>query len=247
MLKTLQLLFLFTLLFSLISISATKAQTDWEFDASLYMWFSAMDATVGIANEEAQLEATPSDILANIEFAFPVHFEVRNPDVSLIADIMYLGVGQDVDVQVTTPRNTIANTGEMDFDLWVVEGAFGYRFSKQFEILFSLRYYDIQVSMLVDENTTSQNQDWYDGYLGARYKTDFAKDWYTTIRGEIGTGGSNFAWYGNAEVGYRFSQLFSMSAAYRALSVDYETGSGINYFKFDALCHGFAIAAIFSL
>ena len=42
------------------------------------MWFSAIDAAVGIANAEEQLEATPSDILANLEFAFPVHFEVRN-------------------------------------------------------------------------------------------------------------------------------------------------------------------------
>lgn len=246
MLKAVQSLFLFTILFLLISISATKAQTDWEFDASVFMWFAGIDGTIGIANAEEQVDASPSDILENLEFAFPVHFEMRNPDVSLIADVMYLGVGQDVDIQVTTPHNTITNTGEMDLDQWVVEGAFGYRISQKFEVLASLRYYDIKVGMIINDTTTSNNENWYDGYIGARYITDFAKDWYTTIRADIGMGGSNFAWYGDAEVGYRFSELFSLAFGYRILSLDYETGSGVHYFKYDAICQGFNVAAVFS-
>ena len=130
MTKTIQVLFLHSILFSLISVSVTKAQTDWEFDASVYMWFAGIDGTVGLANAEQQIDATPSDLLSNLELALPLHFEIRNQQVSIIADVLYMGLGQTVDVQVTTPHSTFANTAEMDMDQWVVEGAFGYRVSQ---------------------------------------------------------------------------------------------------------------------
>ena len=244
--KNLQLLFLFTILFSLISVSVTKAQTDWEFDASVYMWFAGIDGTVGLANAEQQIDATPSDLLSNLEFALPLHFEIRNQEVSIIADVLYMGLGQTVDVQVTTPHNTFANTAEMDMDQWVVEGAFGFRVSEVFEILLALRYYDLSVSMVIDDAAPSKTENWYDGFIGARYKTDFAKDWYTAIRADIGMGGSDFAWYGDATVGYRFSQLFSLTFNYRVISLDYETGSGIDYFKYDTFNHGFGLGAVFT-
>ncbi|MCK5087918.1 MAG: hypothetical protein KAQ90_10380 [Melioribacteraceae bacterium] len=47
-------------------------------------------------------------------------------------------------------------------------------------------------------------------------------------------------------MGYEFSDLFSMALNYRILSLDYETGSGVEYFKFDAATHGLGIAAVFS-
>ena len=93
--KNLQLLFLFTILFSLISVSVTTAQTDWEFDASVYMWFAGIDGTVGTANAEQQIDATPTDLLSNLELALPLHFEIRNPDVSIIADVLVYGAWSD--------------------------------------------------------------------------------------------------------------------------------------------------------
>lgn len=68
----------------------------------------------------------------------------------------------------------------------------------------------------------------------------------TSTRVDIGMGGSAFAWFGNAELGYHFSELFSLSFNYRILSVDYEEGSDKDYFKYDTFNHGFGLAAIFS-
>ena len=174
------------------------------------------------------------------------NFEARNSKVTLIADVFYMGLANEAQVEKTILNKTITKTGSLDLDEWVAEAAFGYRLSKEFEVLLATRFYDINVNIIIDDTTTSNGENWFDGFIGARYMTDFADNWFTSIRTDIGLGGSNFAWFGNAEMGYRFSKHFALSFNYRILVVDYEAGSGINYFKYDTFNHGFGLAAIFS-
>jgi hypothetical protein len=230
----------------ILPIENIIAQTDWEFNASLYGWFAGIDGTVGVAILQEQVDATPSDLFKNLEFTAGGHFEARNPTISLIADVFFMGLKQDAEIQRTILNQPITKTGEVNLDEWVVEGAVGYRTSKQFEILLAVRFYDINTEILTEESGGSASKSWADGFFGARYKTDFADVWYTSARVDIGMGGSAFAWFGNAELGYRFSQLFSLSFNYRILSVDYEKGAGKDYFKYDTFNHGFGLAAVFS-
>ncbi len=246
MLEIQRLTVLIVVLFMLFGISPTIAQSDWKFNASIYGWFAGIDGTVGVASVEEQIDATPSDLFNNLDFTMGGHFEAINPKVSLIADVFYMGLGRESQVEKTIGRTTIIKNGSLDLDEWVAEVAFGYRLSKEFELLLATRFYDINVSIKIDDTTTSNSENWFDGFIGARYMTDFAENWFTSIRADIGLGGSTFAWYGNAEMGYRFSKLFALSFNYRILSVDYEVGSGINYFKYDTFNHGFGLAAIFS-
>jgi len=246
MFKSKQVMILIIIIFSLISLNNVKAQSDWKYSASLYAWFAGIDGTVGVASAEKQVNATPSDLFKNLEFTGGGHFEARNPGISLIADVFYMGLGRETEVEKTIGRNTITKTGSLDLAEWVIEGAVGYRVSKEFELLLATRFYDINVNILIDDTTTSNGENWFDGFIGARYITDFADDWYTSIRADIGMGGSSFAWFGNAGLGYRFSKLFSLSFNYRILKVDYEEGTGRDYFKYDTFNHGFGLAVVFN-
>jgi hypothetical protein len=246
MYKSKQVMILIIIIFSLISLNNAKAQSDWKYSATIYGWFAGIDGTVGVATAEKQVDATPSDLLKNLEFTMGGHFEARNPSVSLIGDVFYMGLGRESQVEKTIGRNTITKTGLLDLDEWLATVAFGYRLSKEFELLLATRFYDINVNIVLDDTTTSKSENWFDGFIGARYMTDFADNWFTSIRTDIGLGGSSFAWFGNAELGYRFSKLFALSLGYQVLSVDYDVGSGISYFKYDTFNHGFGIAAIFS-
>jgi len=231
---------------SVIGLIDIEAQSDWEFNASIYGWFAGIDGTVGVATKDVQVDATPSDLFNNLDFTMGGHFEARNLKVSFIADVFYIGLGRESQVEKTIGRTTIIKTGSLDLDEWVIEGTIGYRISKEFEVLLATRFYDIIADIQISDTTTSNGENWFDGFIGARYLTDFADDWYTSIRADIGLGGSSFAWFTNAGLGYRFSKLFSLSLDYRILSVDYEVGSGINYFKYDTFNHGFGLAATFS-
>ena len=145
------------------------------------------------------------------------HFEASNPVVVLFADVFYMGLEQDVQIQKTIGENTLTLSGSLDLNEWVVEGAVGYRISKELTFLFATRFYDINADIQIADTSTSNSKYWFDGFLGARYKTDFGGNWFTSLRADVGGGGSTFAWFGNAEIGYHFSKLFSVSLNYRIL------------------------------
>ena len=238
--------FIIIFFFLLISISDINAQSDWEYNASIYGWFAGIDGTVGVAALDQQVDATPSDLLKNLQFTMGGHFEARDPIVSLIADVFYMGLGQETQVEKTIGRNTIIKTGTLDLKEWVVEGAIGYRISKTFEMILASRFYQMDVDISIDDSDISKQKKWFDVFIGARYKTEFAEKWFTSVRADIGRGGSDFAWFGNAELGYNFSKLFALSLSYRILSVDFKEGEGENYFLYDTFNHGFGLAAVFN-
>ena len=122
-----------------------------------------------------------------------------------------MGLNQETQVEKTIRNTTITKTGSLDLKEWVVEGTIGYRISKKFEMLLSNRFYQMDVDISIDDSDISKQKKWFDVFIGARYKTDFADKWFTSLRADIGRGGSDFAWFGNAELGYNFSKLFALS------------------------------------
>ncbi len=81
---------------SLIVFNTSYAQSDWEFNTSLYAWFAGIDGTVGlVASKEKQIDATPGDLLNNLEFTMGGSFEARTSKVNLIADVFYMGLGKE--------------------------------------------------------------------------------------------------------------------------------------------------------
>lgn len=66
-----------------------------------------------------------------------------------------------------------------------------------------------------------------------------------SLRGDIGVGGSEFAWFGNALVGYRFNEKLSAGVAWRVLSLDREP-DGDNYFLYDVTQSGLGIGVGFA-
>lgn len=242
--------FLIIILILILFVGTVKihAQSDWKYNAGIYGWFAGLKGTVGIANLDQQIDASVSELLKNLKFTAGGHFEARNPLVSLIADVFYVGIGKDAQVSIQTPLSRMeALNGSVNLDEWIIEGAAGYRISEVFEVLVASRLYSISVDISVQNNNpTSSNKTWADIFLGARYSTNFAKKWYASLRVDAGLGGSKFAWFGNATIGYRFSKLFSIAIAYRILSLDYDSGSGIDYFKYDVTTLGFGLAAVFS-
>jgi len=227
-------------------MSITNAQSNWENKISLYGWFAGIDGTVGVATVEQNVDATPGDLLKNLDFTMGGNFEARNSAVTLIADVFYMGLSKDAQVEKTIGENTIKKSGTLDLDEWVVEGAVGYRISKELTFLFATRFYDINADIQIEDTTASKSKYWFDGFLGARYMTDFADNWFVSVRADVGGGGSTFAWFANGVLGYRITELFSLSLNYRILSVDYSEGLRYNYFKYDTFNHGFGLAVEFS-
>jgi len=241
----------FTLFFLILAIfnpiTFNKAQSNWNYDAALYGWFAGMKGDVGIANQQQQFDITLSELLKNLTFTAGAHFEAQNPKLVLIFDGFYFGVKKDVDV-ITLPNGLVyPEDTDVNLDEWLVEGSVGYRLTPEFDILLSTRVFGINTD-LESSNTTlaSANKTWAAFYLGGRYSKDFSDKWYGSIRADAGYGADGFVYFANAAAGYRFSKLFSITLAYRILNMDYDSGSGVDYFLYKATASGLGLGFVFS-
>lgn len=133
----------------------------------------------------------------------------------------------------------------MDLKIALAEVAGLYRIDRDahsFDAILGLRGYSMnpEVSLLRGPTLFDQTQDWLDPFVGGRWIWRFAEDWSVVARGDIGGFGigSDFAWQGLGLVEWQPFENVSFLAGYRALDINYEDGSGNDYFNFDATIHG---------
>lgn len=91
--------------------------------------------------------------------------------------------------------------------------------------------------------------DWVDPFVGARVRHQLAAGQEVVLRGDIGGFGvgSDFSWQVigayNWQICVTDRVTFDGFVGYRALSVDYEQGSGATKYEFDAITHGPTLGA----
>jgi hypothetical protein len=216
------------------------AAQEWQFYGAAYAWLAGLDGTIGAgpAGGGQPVEASFSDLASYIDFAAAGHFEARNAKVVLLTDINYVGLGAERDADVEGVPVTI----DMDYNQWIIEAGGGYRISENFDALLVGRYY-IQdlggtVTSIGGDESGETSHKWADMYVGGRYSNVLGGKWVVSVRGDVGFGGSDIAWFGNALVGYRLGKTLSLGLAYRVLSLDYETGEGVDYYKYDVTMDG---------
>lgn len=222
-------------------------QSEWNYNAALYGWFAGMSGTVGLANQQQQFKVTLSELIKNLTFTAGAHFEAENPKLVLIVDGFYFGVKKDADEVTLKNGTTFTPAAAVDLDEWLVEGSVGYRLDPEFDLLIATRVFGINTDLISNNNTlASANKTWAAFYLGGRFSKNFSEKWYGSIRADAGYGADGFVYFANAAAGYRFNKLFSIALAYRILSMDYNSGSGLNYFLYESTASGFGLGFVFS-
>jgi hypothetical protein len=86
------------------------------------------------------------------------------------------------------------------------------------------------------DRTISQNDFWFDPYVGLRTRYNFNKTYYTAVRGEIGGFGvgADLMWEVEAAFGINLTRSIFTEIGYRALGGNYENDN----FRFDVVMHG---------
>ena len=234
----------------LATASPTPAQTTggWAYRASIYAWLAGMDGTIGVvpAGGGVPVEANFSDLAGFLDFAAAGHFEAQTDKAVLLGDINYVGLGAERGAEIAGEPVTV----DMDYNQWIFELGGGYRLSREFDLLLVGRYY-IQdlgetATGISGSEPNESSHSWGDIFVGARWTKFLGEHWWISLRGDIGAGGSSFAWFGDAGFGYRFSDLVSLGLAYRVLSLDYETGSGADFYKYDVAMGGPGMVLVFT-
>jgi hypothetical protein len=214
-------------------------ENDWEFDlAPLYLWAINIDGDLGVRDQTTSLNIEFSDIWDNLEGVFTVRFNaVYRKKFGLFLDYNYLDLG-------TEKQRNVVNT-DIGFKSQIFHLGGSYRFMDGRQVLEGLagiRYIDLEAE--VNFNTIgrsiNRDQDWVDPVVGLRYGFHMTDQWTLRLYGDIGGfgAGSDFSWQGVALVDFQPWRYVAIVGGYRAIGADYETGSGIDLFTYDAVVHG---------
>jgi len=86
------------------------------------------------------------------------------------------------------------------------------------------------------DRSISQNDYWFDPYVGLRTRYNFNKTYYTAVRGEIGGFGvgADLMWEVEAAFGINLTHSIFTEIGYRALGGNYENDN----FRFETVMHG---------
>ncbi len=239
---------IFLIAIALILVTAAPASSEgWKYNTALYGWLSGMSGTIGVEGLDGQpVEASFEDLASFLDFAMGVHFEAVNPKMVLLTDVWYVNLGSTMDGEIANQPVSV----EFDMTQWIIELGGGYRVSDDFTLLLVGRYYILDMgetsASVAGGTSTEASQSWGDLFVGARYNKLLAEKWIVALRGDIGTGGSSFAWFGEATLGYRFTERWSALASYRILDIDHTGDEGDNYFKYDMTQNGMGVGVGFS-
>ena len=218
----------------------TKLSDDeWHFTlAPLFLWGMNIDGTSQIGPVSAPLDLTfTDDILENLSAVFTVHFEAQKRDWTLFAEYQYV----DLDPSVETPS---AASADIDFQNQLGELGVAYRVAtfgiNDLEVLGGARYtrQDLEVNLNPGPVPVDVTETWWDGFAGLRIFTHISDSWTFIGRGDIGGGGSDFVWNLVGMFDYQFKDWGSVFFGYKWMDYDYDSGSGLDYYAYDALQQG---------
>jgi len=237
---------------SLIAQDSTTAKKKWQFLLEPYIMFPNMNGTAGLGSlPNASVDENPGDIFKNLQFGAMLYTEANKGFWTISSDLTYMSLKSDVNIK----NGIVSGTAAIKQLAWELAGM--RRLAPWFELGLAFQLNDIKsdvdlfinTSAGIQERTSKIDETWIDPSILARVKFDLSKNWFFQFRGNIGGGGigSDLYWQLQGYFGYRFSTLFQLSAGYRAIYIDYETGSGNDRFVYNMTTFGPVIRFGFNL
>ncbi len=213
----------------------------WEFLDAPYLLFPYMSGTTMIRGIEVEVDANPGDIFSRLQFGAMLFLEAHNSVWAVSLDGLYMSLSQPGPLGLTefgVKQGMVELTGYRRVIPWLEVLAGG-----RLNVIGG----EIEVLLSAGPSSVDRTETWLDPFVGARATVPAGSRWLFVFRGDIGGFGigSDFAWQIYPVVSYRFSRLFGLAVAYRALSLDYESGSGTDLFQYDVTTFGPQIGLLF--
>ncbi len=214
------------------------AEEDSGYELWVYAWLTALDGNVAVGPLESEVNASFSDVLEGLDFAFMAALRSEQGPWVWTVDVFTANLTNDFarSVTVKTDQQMLRATG-------------GVRLESGMEFFIGARAIDIRnpLRLRLPDNTvvsSKGSKSWVDPIVGMGYRGDLTDRLELVATTDIGGFGiaSDLSWSATAMLRYHFSERFSMSGGYRILDIDYEEGRGNRKFGYDVDTSGPAIA-----
>ncbi len=241
---------------------AAPQAAPWTLSITPYVWGTALKGDVGVGKTKANVDASFSDILKNLNGALMLSLELRKGRFGILSDSVFAQLEDDaasargrvkVDAKVNQFIQNLAGTFRVgtwqlaDFGATgplslTVDPYAGVRYTYlDSELDGKLDLPDLGVSA---RRTAEQSEDWVDPIVGLRTTWTLGEHWSLVAAGDVGGISTSDQYSAEAFglIGYRFG-LFGVNNAnlfggYRVLHQKYENGSGRDKFDWDMTMHG---------
>lgn len=252
---------------ALVCLAGARAEADepaasgWQFSITPYLWATSLNGDIAVRGRSADVDASFVDILDATDSIIGIegHGEAWNGDWGFYVDGIYNRL------TVEDARSGIITIDiESVTELSIVEAGVIYRIGDwplatgwsgappdgprlELDAYAGARYtsIDIDNKVTIAGLTTKEGGDeqWIDPLVGLRTILSLDRRWQLMLGGDIGGfgAGSEFSWSAIGLVGYRY-ELFGLAmtsvAGYKALSQDFDDGSGNRRVEWDMIMHG---------
>jgi hypothetical protein len=239
---------------ALLAMPAAVIADDWSYEFEPYALASSIEGDAGIGRATGvPVDVDMSDILEVLDIAFMGHFEAHHSNGWGVA----LDYGfMDLSADISGPRG-----GVLDAHLrqGVFEALLVRRKSSDngyLDFTAGVRWWDNDIDVDVDPitlpgtATADIEADWIDIVMGVRWANSINDRWTFQFRGDVGGFGveSDFTAMAAAGFKYKMTDLMDLDLQYKAIWVDYETGSAgqPGFFQYDTTTHGPIIGVVFN-
>ena len=224
----------------LVPALATAQSNDSYFRVTPYLWMLSLDGTTAVAGDDADVDASFSDILDNLNMALSVNLEWKTrSNWFFIFDPMYADL--ELDLSVPSPPAPLPITGKVEVELVIADALVGYSVHENFDIYAGARYYDQDITIVPSGMAPSipLGDDWTDYLLGFRVHSAINDKWSISgkLDGAVG-GDSDSALNLFAVFSRHFGENKHLDLGWRYYDVDYESGTGPTRFLWDVAHSG---------
>jgi opacity protein-like surface antigen len=229
---------------ALVEAPVVEEVSSWNFEFSPYAAMSSISGDSAVISPSAlsHVELPFDDILDALEFGTAVHFEaLHSSGWGLWIDYNYVSLGGSGSIPIPETARVLK---EIDVKQAVFEGYGMYRQQLEngtFDYMAGIRRWNLKLNATLDAPDIHDTKNhWIDFVAGARWTTNLSENWKFYVRGDIGAGDSDFTATAAAGVRYVINEWIDFDLQYKALWVDYETGTAgtLDYFSYDTLTQG---------
>ncbi len=216
----------------------------WRFLLEPYFMFPNIDGTITVGeNPPTEINQNPGDVFSHIQFAGSLYMEAYNGSMTLSSDLTYMNLGSDV------YSTGVVSSGHVTVQQWAWELAFMFKFAPWLDAGLAGQFNSIEntanLVVLSNGGTSaeyySRTHSWVDPSIVARAKLPLGQShWFLQLRGNVGgfDVASKFYWQAQGYFSYMPTRAYDFSFGYRAIGIDYETGSGTGFYKYDTTTFG---------
>jgi hypothetical protein len=227
---------------------------NWAVQITPYLWAAGIDGDVSPfkAAPTISIEKSFSDVLDDLNFGGFVNLYARYDKFIFNGDVMYVDT---TDSKVIGSLPLLGPTPGLSADVDTVQFTStleaGYRVYESpqvtFDVLGGARIWSISNDVTVKyagfSRSHGEDFSWVDPVIGARAFVNLSDRFSFLFQGDIGGFGvgSDFTWQALATVNYNLTDKWTLSAGYKALSVDYDSDGHV----FDTTLSGPVVGATF--